>query len=80
MTKLSLQEFINEALKGNGVQNDNTDVWVEIDGIQYTVKIDEVLDHEEKEPFEASYTLEGDRKHDAWEELYRQYLKDESIK
>lgn len=74
MKKISFEEFQQEALKGNGVQNDAANVWVYVDGKQYTVDISDVLDHEESEPFEASYSLESDLYADAWEELYRQYL------
>lgn len=63
-----------EALKGNGVQNDSANVWIDVDGKQYTVGIFDVLDHEETEPFEASDALESDLDADAWEELYSQYL------
>lgn len=49
-------------------------VWVEVDGKQYTVGISDVLDHEETEPFEASAELESDLDADAWNELYSQYI------
>lgn len=48
---LKFREFIEKALGGNGVQNDYSDVWVVVDGVQCTVSIDDVLDHEETEPF-----------------------------
>ena len=48
---LKFREFIEKALGGNGVQNDSSDVWVVVDGVQCTVSIDDVLDHEETEPF-----------------------------
>lgn len=70
----NFEDFIKEALEGNGVQNDSTDVWVEVGGEQYTVRVSDVLDHEEKEPFEASLTLEADMGHPAWETLYDQYI------
>lgn len=69
----NFEDFIEEAFKGNGVQSDSQDVWVEVDGEQCTVKISDVIDHEETEPFEASYTLEGDTSHPAWADLYEQY-------
>lgn len=72
--KNKFKEFQKKALDGNGVQNDAANVWVEVDGKQYTVDISDVLDHEETEPFEASDALESDLDADAWEELYRQYL------
>lgn len=71
---MDFDSFQQEALKGNGVQNDAANVWVDVDGKQYTVDISDVLDHEEAEPFEASDALESDLEADAWDELYRQYL------
>lgn len=71
---MDFDSFKQESLKGNGVQNDAANVWVEVEGKQYTVGISDVLDHEEAEPFEASDALESDLDADAWEELYRQYL------
>lgn len=74
MKKISFEEFQKKALDGNGVQNNAANVWVEVDGKQYTVRISDVLDHEETEPFEASYSLEINLDADAWMELYNQYL------
>lgn len=74
LARMDLDSFQQEALKVNGVQNDAANVWVDVDGKQYTVDISDVLDHEEAEPFEASAELESDLDADAWEELYRQYL------
>lgn len=74
LAKMDFDSFQQEALKGNGVQNDAANVWVNVDGKQYTVDISYVLDHEEEEPFEASAELESDLYADAWEELYNQYL------
>ena len=74
MKKISFEEFQKKALDGNGVQNDAANVWVEVDGKQYTVNISDVLDHEEAEPFEASDALESNMDADAWNELYSQYL------
>lgn len=71
---MDFDSFQQEALKGNGVQNDAANVWVEVDGKQYTVDISDVLDHEEAEPFEASAELESDLDAEAWTELYSQYL------
>lgn len=73
---MDFENFQKEALAENGVQNDMDSVWVVVEGEQYTVGIDEVLDHEEQEPFEASFTLEGDLAHKAWEDLYDQYCED----
>lgn len=73
---MDLREFQQSALAGNGVQNDSSAVWVEVEGKQYTVDINEVLDHEEQEPFEASCALEDDLDHEAWENLYDQYCED----
>lgn len=73
---MDFEKFQKEALAGNGVQNDSSAVWVEVEGKQYTVDINEVLDHEEQEPFEASCALEDDLDHEAWENLYDQYCED----
>ena len=71
---MDFDSFQQEASKGNGVQNDAANVWVDVDGKQYTVDISDVLDHEEAEPFEASAELESDLDAEAWTELYSQYL------
>lgn len=72
--KIGFDDFQAEALEGNGIENDSAQVWVNVDGEQYTVDIDDVLDHEEQEPFEASAHLESHLDAEAWEELYNQYL------
>lgn len=74
--KIGFEDFQKEALEGNGVENDAGQVWVNVDGEQYMVNIDDVLDHEEKEPFEASTYLENHLDAEAWDELYQQYLED----
>ena len=74
--KIDLLDFIREAEEGNGVQNDSEQVWVEVLGNQYTIPIDSVLDHDEETPFEASMELENNHDHEAWDELYSQYLND----
>ncbi len=74
--KMTFEEFQAEALDGNGVENDDCQVWVNVDGEQYTVNIDDVLDHEEKEPFEASTYLENHLDAEAWDDLYQKYLED----
>lgn len=74
MYKMPFEDFQKEALAENGVQNDADTVWVEVGGFQYSVGIDEVLDHEEGEPFEASSFLEYNHDADAWEDLYQKYL------
>ena len=74
--KIDLLDFIREAEEGNGVQNDSEHVWVEVRGNQYTIPIDSVLDHDEETPFEASMELENNHDHEAWDELYSQYLND----
>lgn len=72
---LSKEEFVSIALaEDGGVQNDILDLWVVVQGEQYTVRVDEVLGRPEKEPFESSYTLEEDLSHPAWDELYEQYV------
>lgn len=72
--KMDFEDFQKTALEGSGVQNDDKQVWVNVEGKQYTVNIDDVLDGEEKEPFEASFCLENHLDHDAWQNLYDQYL------
>ena len=73
---LKFREFIEKALGGNGVQNDSSDVWVVVDGVQCTVSIDDVLDYEETEPFEASAYLESNLDAPAWDVLYEQYCRE----
>lgn len=73
MTK---EEFINEALKGDGVQNDSSEIWVNVDGNIYSVLIDDVLDPEEIEFFEASSFLEDNLDLSAWDDLYELYLQE----
>ena len=51
---LNFKEFIEKALEGNGVQNDEKDVWINVSGEQYTVSVQSILGREEQEPFEAS--------------------------
>lgn len=70
---LNFKEFIEKALEENGVQNDEKNIWVEVEGEQYTISVENVLRREEREPFEASYALENDLEHEAWEELYDSY-------
>lgn len=77
---LNFKEFVEKALEGNGVQNDDRDVWVMIGEEQYTVSVESVLGREEQEPFEASYTLEDDLDHEAWEALYDQYCQENGAK
>lgn len=75
---LNLQSFIEEALQGNGVQNDSFNVWVDVDDKQYTVPVINVLSREEEQaPYEASYTLKDDKGHGAWGKLYSQYMEDQ---
>lgn len=77
MYKMSFEDFQKEALAENGVQNDSNTAWVEVGGFQYCIGIDEVLDNEENEPFEASIFLEENLDADAWEDLYQKYLDDD---
>ena len=74
MYKMSFEDFQKEALAENGVQNDSNTAWVEVGGFQYSIGIDEFLDHKENEPFEASIFLEENLDADAWEDLYQKYL------
>ena len=77
--KMTKSEFIDLARK-NGVQNDSTNVWVVIDGIQYTTYIDYILEYDETYPFEASDCLEALDVSLAWDDLYEQYCCREGIK
>lgn len=73
---LDFTKFIEKAIQGSGVQNDSTNVWVVVDGIQCTVSINDVLDHEETVPFEASDYLENNIDAPAWDDLYNQYCEE----
>lgn len=77
--KMTKSEFIDLSRK-NGVQNDSTNVWVVIDGIQYTTYIDYILEYDETYPFEASDCLEALDVSLAWDVMYDQYLDGEGIK
>ena len=77
---LNFKEFIEKALEGNGVQNDEKHVWINVCGEQYTVSVQSVLGREEQEPFEASYALENDLEHEAWEDFYESYKEDYKAK
>lgn len=79
MYEMSFEDFQKESLKGNGVQNDSNTAWVEVGGFQYSIGIDEVLDHKENEPFEASSFLENNLDASAWEDLYQKYLDEDGI-
>ena len=69
----TLEQFISSACEGSGVQNDSTTVWVEVDGVQFNVSINDVLDHEETVPFEASDYLEKHHDSSVWKDMYSQY-------
>ena len=77
--KMTKSEFIDLSRK-NGVQNDSTNVWVVIDGIQYTTYIDYILEYDENYPFEASDCLEALDVSLAWDDMYDKYLDGEGIK
>ena len=70
---MTREEFIKKAIK-NGVQNDSTNVWVDIDDVVCIISIDDVLDYAETYPFEASDYLESNPDDRAWDVLYNQYL------
>lgn len=70
---IKMHEFIEKACEGSGVQNDDRNVWVTVDGIVCTVDIKEVIDHSENVPFEASDFLENNADHFAWVTLYEQF-------
>lgn len=73
----TFEDFIKAACSGSGVQNDSQDIWVVVDGINCSVKIGDVLDHEETIPFEASDYLEKNIDAPAWCDLYEQYKENE---
>lgn len=70
---LSIDEFIDEAIDNDIIDNDDKNVWVTVQGEQHSITVIDVLGREEQEPFEAAYALEEDRNHEAWESLYEQY-------
>lgn len=76
---MELQEFIKKACEGSGVQNDDRNVWVTVDGIVCLVDIEEVIDHSETVPFEASDYLENNAEHFAWVTLYEQFCDKEKM-
>ena len=79
MTK---QEFIEKAIS-NGVDNDNKNVWVVVDGYKYTTSIeDDFWDYfdEEEQPYLPSYYLETYTDLSSWDEMYEQYCCREGIK
>lgn len=73
---LSLREFVEIAIDNNSVENDCSNLWVEVCGVQCIVPVNGVLGREELEPFEASYALEDNPHHEVWEELYSQYVEE----
>lgn len=74
---LTLAGFIQLATQGNGVENDSTNVWVNINDVQYNVNYENMEIHEE-EPFDLSCYLEDHHDHEIWNMLYNEYL--ESLK
>lgn len=70
---LSLNEFINEAIENNAILNDENDLWISIDYHHYLIKTADVLGRQERYPFEASYEMEENKDHPAWEKLYELY-------
>ena len=74
---LTQDAFIHLATQGNGVENDSTNVWVNINGSQYNVNY-ENMEIDEVEPFDLSCYLEDHHDHEIWNMLYDQYL--ESLK
>lgn len=74
--KYSFDEFFEVALEGSGVQNDENDVWIEVDGVTYFSTVFSVLGRCENFPFEASGFLESHRSSSVWLDFYDDYLKD----
>lgn len=66
--------FIHLAMQGNGVENDSTNVWVNVNGVQYNVNY-ENMEIDEEEPFGLSCYLEDNPHHEIWDMLYDEYLK-----
>ena len=70
---LTKEQFIKSA-QGE-FQNDNTNLWVDVEGVQANV----AYDHPETEPFENSerfddMPLDEAMNNDTFEELYQDYL------
>ena len=74
---LTQKAFIHLACNGRGVDNDNVNVWVEINGSQYKVNY-ENMEIDEVEESDLSCYLEDNHDHEIWNMLYNEYL--ESLK
>ena len=71
--RLTQAAFIHLAMQGNGVENDSTNVWVNVNGVQYNVNY-ENMEIDEEEPFGLSCYLEDNPHHEIWDMLYDEYL------
>lgn len=74
---LTQKAFIHLACNGRGVENDNVNVWVEVNGVQYKIN-HENMEIDETEVSELSCYLEDNHDHEIWDMLYGEYL--ESLK
>lgn len=70
---LFFEEFV-DAVEEESSYNDEYYVWVTVGENQYTTDIHTVLGRDEKYPFEASYTLDGDPDNAGWTDIYDDYL------
>ena len=70
---MTREEFIKKAIE-NGVQNDSVSVWVVVDDDLCIISINDVLNHAETYPFEASDYLENNLDASAWDDLYEQLV------
>lgn len=74
---LTQKAFIHLASNGCGVENDDVNVWVEVNGLQYKVNY-ENMEIDEVEASDLSCYLENNHDHEIWNMLYNEYL--ESLK
>ena len=70
---MTVKEFYDAVQANGGCQNDDADVWAELDGIQGHLSVEYALGREEKEPFEVSLMLDRNPDHWAWEELFEDW-------
>ena len=74
---MTQKAFIHIASNGCGVENDDVNVWVEVNGLQYKVNY-ENMEIDEVEASDLSCYLENNHDHEIWNMLYNEYL--ESLK
>lgn len=81
-------EFYEAVQKNGGCENDETNVWCSLDGVQANIKWAEpladggsepnfewakILPDGETEPFEVSFILDKNPDHWAWDELFEDW-------